>query len=382
MHNWKHPKLLVLVLAVFLAGCLPAGPKSPADAAQLAAQATLAAMGFDPGSPAASPQNASPAGLLPVDRPALEESFPPALAAPLAADPLAISFPAQSADPVSNLRPPLYPTPWEPTPQDHFFFSRPIGVDNPRWILSIYRYGFLLYNDPHTGIDIPGPIGTSIMAAGSGTVVHAGYGLYLVSEQYRDPYGIAVAIKHDFGYQGKVLYTIYGHMQKTIVYPGQRVEAGDVIGLVGLTGKTSGPHLHLEVRLGEQNYFSSRNPELWIPPPQGWGLVVGRIAENSGRKIPEVKIKLVNKDTGRVYETLSYAPGSVNSDDYYDENFALGDLPAGSYRFSFDAGTFSQSTDIEINPGMVTYLTYAPRNGFSTQRPLDKSLQFAMPSIE
>ncbi len=252
-------------------------------------------------------------------------------------------------------------------------------MDNSQWILARYRYGYLLYNDPHTGIDIPAPVGTPIMAAGSGTVIHSGYGLYFLSEQYRDPYGIAVAIKHDFGSQGSMLYTVYGHMSETLVYAGQRVEAGEIIGKVGETGHATGPHLHFEVRIGDQNYFSSRNPELWISPPQGWGLIVGRIAENSGRKIPEVKIRLVNHMTQQVYETLTYAPGSVNSDDFYNENFVLGDLPAGFYRFTFEINGTSKSTDIEIRPGVVTFLSYASKPGFSTQRPLDKTQQFAMP---
>ena len=97
--------------------------------------------------------------------------------------------------------------------------------------------------------------------------------------------------------------------------------------------------------------------------------------------LPEVKIRLVNQDTKRIYETLTYAPGSVNSDDYYDENFVLGDLPAGPYRFTFENGSSSISTDIEIRPGCGDLPQLRSKGGFSTLRPFDKTQQFAMPQL-
>ncbi len=90
--------------------------------------------------------------------------------------------------------------------------------------------------------------GTPIMAIGPGTVTFAGYGIYYKGNIYADPYGIAVSIKHDFGFAGKEITTVYGHMDETYVYRGQHVEGGEVIGIVGETGKVSGPHLHLEVQ--------------------------------------------------------------------------------------------------------------------------------------
>jgi murein DD-endopeptidase MepM/ murein hydrolase activator NlpD len=300
---------------------------------------------------------------------------------PVALDPLMFAFPTSGPDPISLWRPPLYPTPWEPTPQDHFYFTRPIGANDVNWPLARYRYGYLLYAEPHTGIDIPTPKGTPIMAAGSGTVTHAGYGLYLVNDIYRDPYGIAVAIKHDFGYQGKTLFTVYGHMDQAFVYPGQRVKAGDLIGVVGETGKVSGPHLHLEIRIGDHTFFSTRNPELWISPPQGWGVLVGHIAEWNGEMIPLVKAKLINHLTDRTYETISYAEGSVNSDEYYKENLVLGDLPGGDYTLIIDNDGVITRTQVVISPGQVTFFNFNPRKGFDLSRPLDKSQQFVTPEI-
>jgi hypothetical protein len=217
------------------------------------------------------------------------------------------------------------------------------------------------------------------MAAGPGTVIHAGYGLYFVSDIYKDPYGIAVAIKHDFGYKGKVLYTVYGHLDTVDVYRGQRVEGGEVIGTIGETGKVSGPHLHFEVRIGDNTYFSSRNPELWISPPLGWGVLVGRVIEASGRKIPQVKARLVHMDTKKVYEVITYAQGSVNSDEYYDENLVLGDIPAGNYLLYLEFKEQSVKTEIEIQAGQVNYFTYRSSRGFEFTKPPLEGLEFVPP---
>ena len=294
-------------------------------------------------------------------------------------DPLQFLFPTAVAKPVSLWRPPLYPVPWEPSPQDHFYFIRPIGADQINWPLAKYRYGYLLYSEPHSGVDIPAPKGTPILAVGSGTVIFAGYGLYLTSEEYRDPYGIAVAIKHDFGYRGKMLYTVYGHMDKTFVYQGQRVEAGETIGLVGETGKVSGPHLHLEIRVGDQKFFATRNPELWIAPPQGYGILVGRIMENNSRMAPQVKVKLRSDALSLGYEVLTYAE-NVKSDEYYKENLVLGDLPASSYNLALEYDLNVYKTDeLVIRAGQVTFFTFNRKDGFIWVRPPAPGAKFIPP---
>lgn len=91
-----------------------------------------------------------------------------------------------------------------------------------------------LWADCHTGLDFAAPEGTSVVAAASGTVVSAGEG---------GPYGNLVKVAHSNGVE-----TWYAHLSATQVRPGTRVRAGQVIGLVGSTGNTTGPHLHFEVR--------------------------------------------------------------------------------------------------------------------------------------
>lgn len=91
----------------------------------------------------------------------------------------------------------------------------------------------------HYGIDIGAPVGTPFYAASGGTVVYAGYlGLY----------GLMVDVSHENGY-----LTRYAHAGSLEVSSGQKVFAGQVLGYVGLTGNTTGPHLHFELhRHGEK----------------------------------------------------------------------------------------------------------------------------------
>lgn len=105
----------------------------------------------------------------------------------------------------------------------------------------------------HKGMDFSAPVGTDVFASGDGTVVSAGW---------RQEYGNAVEINHGFEYT-----TLYAHMSAIHVKVGQKVKRGDVIGLVGNTGKSTGPHLHYEVHhkgvvQNPQNYyFMDLSPE-------------------------------------------------------------------------------------------------------------------------
>lgn len=87
----------------------------------------------------------------------------------------------------------------------------------------------------HTGLDFRAPRGTPVRATGSGIVSLA---------KYIGGYGLSVEVLHENG-----LVTRYAHMQKLLVSEGQRIGSGDMVGTVGNTGRSTGPHLHYEVRL-------------------------------------------------------------------------------------------------------------------------------------
>jgi murein DD-endopeptidase MepM/ murein hydrolase activator NlpD len=102
----------------------------------------------------------------------------------------------------------------------------------------------------HAGVDFGAPAGTEIVAAAGGRVIQAGWS---------GGYGNYTCIDHG-QVDGQRLSTCYGHQQKILVSPGQQVSAGQVVGLVGSTGASTGPHLHFEVRLGGRPV----DPTPWI----------------------------------------------------------------------------------------------------------------------
>jgi murein DD-endopeptidase MepM/ murein hydrolase activator NlpD len=114
---------------------------------------------------------------------------------------------------------------------------QPVANKDLRRIAS----GFGMRIDPiykvprmHEGIDFTAPVGTPIYATGNGVVTTIEYG--------DRGYGNYVVIKHGYGYQ-----TLYGHMSRIKAKPGQKVMRGDIIGYIGNTGKSTGPHCHYEV---------------------------------------------------------------------------------------------------------------------------------------
>lgn len=106
----------------------------------------------------------------------------------------------------------------------------------------------------HSGIDLTAPTGTHIYSTGDGKIIKAGYTL--------GGYGKRVIVDHGFGFK-----TLYAHMHEIEVKVGQKVKRGELIGLVGNTGRSTAPHLHYEVR--KQNkpenpvnyYYNDLTPE-------------------------------------------------------------------------------------------------------------------------
>ncbi|KHS57024.1 MULTISPECIES: murein hydrolase activator EnvC family protein [Terrisporobacter] len=87
----------------------------------------------------------------------------------------------------------------------------------------------------HTGIDIPAPTGTPAVAVASGTVIYSGV---------QGSYGNTVMIRHDNG-----LVSLYAHNSSLVVKVGDRVKKGQVVTKIGSTGRSTGPHLHFEIRV-------------------------------------------------------------------------------------------------------------------------------------
>ncbi len=130
-------------------------------------------------------------------------------------------------------------------------FCSPIGENWRNVVTSEFGYRrdpFTGERRGHTGMDLAVPTGTSVRAALPGTVT--------VSTYNQGGYGYYVMIDH-----GNGLSTLYGHNSQLLARVGQTVEVGDVIALSGSTGRSTGPHLHFEVRInGERT-----NPRSYLP---------------------------------------------------------------------------------------------------------------------
>ena len=138
--------------------------------------------------------------------------------------------------------------------------------------LEYISSGFGYRSDPftgaaafHAGLDFRGPIGAPIYAAAKGTVSFAGI---------RQGYGNCIEITH-----GNGLLTRYAHMSAFRAHIGEVVAAGDTIGAIGSTGRSTGPHLHFEVRINDQPV----NPRPFLEAPTRFGAKSDVFPETRGR---------------------------------------------------------------------------------------------------
>jgi murein DD-endopeptidase MepM/ murein hydrolase activator NlpD len=127
---------------------------------------------------------------------------------------------------------------------------QPVNNDDLTRVASGYGYRIhpiYKIRKLHTGMEFAAPTGTEIYATGDGKIMRI--------EKKRSGYGYNIMIQHGYGYQ-----TLYAHMSKILVKVGQEVTRGEVIGKVGNTGTSVGPHCHYEVikdgsKVNPANYF-------------------------------------------------------------------------------------------------------------------------------
>jgi hypothetical protein len=262
------------------------------------------------------------------------------------------------------LTPTLSPIPCDPSTTDycisdgHFIFARPIDLPDNTFVDPSYRYASTANGkrDPHTGVEFVNKFGTPVYAAGDGTVIFAGPDSKPVYTTWPNYYGNLIVIEHTNG-----LYTLYAHLSKIAVKQGQTVAAGEQVGEVGETGVAIGPHLHFEVRRGDvENSSSTENPELWLVPNQS----------QEGALLGTLQLSVVGPDGKLVQKakfTLEHHPAQVQAADlvYYEntydkkmlkdeENFGMGDLPAGTYRILLLYNGNRYERWVEVQSGKLT----------------------------
>jgi murein DD-endopeptidase MepM/ murein hydrolase activator NlpD len=247
----------------------------------------------------------------------------------------------------------------------YFVLQRPIAQPGNDSVDRAYPYGSTEggTRDPHHGVEFENASGTPVLAAADGTVVYAGEDKTTLFSPWPDFYGNLVVVKHDlpdtpFG----TLYTLYAHLSKVDVSTGQSVMAGQKIGEVGRTGTAEGSHLHFEVRLEAQDYGSTLNPELWLVPHPGDGLLALRAMDETGtllRISPNVQY-YPDKSQPAAWgiQPEPYAPETTNARSPWQEIAAVGDLPAGQYRLAFVWLGVVYERWVQIESGKLTVVTF------------------------
>lgn len=355
-----------LLLILLLAGCAPVFARSAGG--PVPGETVIVAP------PAGPPSASAPTGAPPTSpAPTTAATAPPTAAAPTAA-------PAPTVCP---------PDLCSYTGQ--YFLARPIAAPgNGQWDVT-YRFGSTQgkVRDPHHGVELLNPFGTPVLAAADGVVVTAGTDLNPTSPQgawpitfygpYMNFYGNLVVIEHPappallqaFPDLPQPVYTLYGHLSTINVQVGQTVKTGEQIGQVGQAGIATGPHLHFEVRLGENSYKASRNPELWLIPRadhsgQPMGGIAGRFlgADNSLLEMDSIVLQRLSQGPNSPVDleqtVMTYEEKGLLNSAPWLESFGVGNLPAGWYRISFPMGGLRQEL-VQVFPGQLTVVTFRPK---------------------
>jgi len=283
--------------------------------------------------------------------------------------PATVVVPVQSTrDPDSWSPPPLIPPiSRDPLGRDHFWLHRPIASDGNNSLLFVYTFGSDGPDNQwrvHHGIDLPNPIGEEVYAAWDGTVVFSSDGRSGQTDIFQNTssYGNVVFIEHDFSWDGQPVYTLYAHLQASLVTAGDVVQAGDPIALVGNTGVVSGPHVHFEVRIGSDRYGATYNPVLWMVPYEGHGVIAGRVVDQEGDFVDDILVTIRSFETGLLHPatvTTYNFPGTVddvNPDPNWQENFAITDIPVGRWDVIVNLNGQRIVQQVEVFEGTTSFV--------------------------
>ena len=251
---------------------------------------------------------------------------------------------------------------------DHFWLGQPHPPGYNQLYSPNYQFGSTAnarYRIHH-GVDISSDAGTPVLAMGEGEVVHAGPDNPTLLGPYNNFYGNSVVVRLNRRLptpQGdQDVYVLLGHLSEVYVERGQQVTADVVVGAVGMTGIAIGPHLHVEVRVGQNSYLDSVNPALWMQNPPGMGSVAARLLTADGRSWSDARLSLLRYEGGssRWVRTLEIYPDAENisADPAWGENGALSQLAAGGYWIGGVVNGEKFGQNITIYPGETTFVEF------------------------
>ncbi|MEM7116874.1 MAG: peptidoglycan DD-metalloendopeptidase family protein [Chloroflexota bacterium] len=276
--------------------------------------------------------------------------------------------PPTSTPPPTSDSPTITPTP-QPTftlpalpftdPNEHYWLRRPVPEGGVVWTDKVYPYGSTRGGtlQTHHGVEFYVPVNTSILAAASGTVRIAGDDATFAQGPTTNFYGNVVVIELDSRLNGQPVYNLYGHLAEIFVNEGQHVEAEEIIAYSGASGIAEGPHLHFEVRVGQNSYSNTRNPSLWLYPFRDRGTVAGRILWPNGESVREALVTLNRVDATSAYAgSTTYADDSVNGDTGWDENFVIDDVEAGFYTVTVHGDDKKYTEELWVYPFRTSFV--------------------------
>ena len=259
----------------------------------------------------------------------------------------------------------------DPKPPLTLWFRRPIDHSDNWFIDQTYRYGSTMGGNfqQHQGVEFNNPDGTPVHAIGSGKVVYA---------DRAEEGALTVAIRHDttvtVDKQRLRIFSVYYHNSVLKVKVGQRVSAGDIIALVGNTGRATNDHLHLEVHASPTDSVPlivdslerfppyTTNPELWIDPLPGTGIVAGQVFDAKGKPVPQARIYGLIKPEP-IETPFSYAEtygDKAHPHPLYGEHFAVSDVPPGSYVLGTEIEGKKVFRRATVEAGKLTWVVFRP----------------------
>jgi murein DD-endopeptidase MepM/ murein hydrolase activator NlpD len=242
----------------------------------------------------------------------------------------------------------------------HLWFGKPLTGGGRLLYTDWLPYGYdaggryLIHN----GLDSAEPEGSPIIAAADGMIVVAGDDMTKLYGWRCDWYGHLVVIEADQKWRGQTVYLVYGHVLNIEVEAGQRITRGQKIAEVGVGGAAKLPHLHFEIRVGSNEFGSTRNPLLWLEPPSTRGLIAGRLVDPEGRPWQGVAVAAVGRSDGtETHTTWTYLDDPqhlINGDEVLAENFVFGDLRPGEYELYVELQGTVYTLMVTVEPGELT----------------------------